>query len=707
MNKFIGFLFVLCSISTTQIFSQGANNMGTDFWTGYGYDVVMRVTDTKSHNYGLQLFIAAGNQAATVTIEMPGVNSIFFPVTYYIPADSIKIVTGFPVGDTTNVKNLSNQPDCRLYYTGISNRGIHIYSNNGAPIACWIYNYTTDNSAASSLLIPTNNWDSSYVVQTYGNSTTNIGIPNSFFYVIADSDSTQVTFIPSNKIIDSASSPILSGKGGGNIKYLKDTSYQVTLNKGQIFNALGYVDTTGVSIIGYGGIGVDLSGSKIKTNNSKKIAVFGGNGRCIINSSNCSSSAGSDALIQQMLPKSAWGLEYLTIPTKTMADNVYRIYVNDTNANVKLNNALLPKSSLINKTYYQFDSYIPNKIESNLPISVNQFITSSGCHNDSVGNNGEGDVEMISLSPVNQGITDATLYCTNFKNGQDSLGGSYINVIIKKSGINSFSIDGSATVDTGTNNFTGIYNKNSGQIPVTNAFSVHPQDSSYAYAILHVSFPATHHISSNIPFNSITYGVTNAESYGYNVGFNPPVNTTPVILERFVAELIPKNNLVNTVLLDWTTSSEINNSYFIIQYSTDCNSFTNIDTVKAIGSGANRYSFTDNKPTSGINYYRLQSIDKDGSSNYSNVVSINFGDKQSFSIIPNPAKDFATISFSKAVDKAIIEVYDITGKQVITKSLSGSSISCRLNTQSLKSGLYVIKVNTATGNYNDKLLINK
>jgi hypothetical protein len=74
--------------------------------------------------------------------------------------------------------------------------------------------------------------------------------------------------------------------------------------------------------------------------------------------------------------------------------------------------------------------------------------------------------------------------------------------------------------------------------------------------------------------------------------------------------------------------------------------------------------------------------------------------------MPNPARDFATINFSKAVDKATIAVYDITGKQVIKQSLSATN-SYKINTQSLKSGLYVIKVNTATSSYNEKLLISK
>ena len=161
------------------------------------------------------------------------------------------------------------------------------------------------------------------------------------------------------------------------------------------------------------------------------------------------------------------------------------------------------------------------------------------------------------------------------------------------------------------------------------------------------------------------------------------------------------------ITVNWQSALELNTANFIIQHSTNGISFTDIGTVKAIGGGANSYGFTDNNPANGINYYRLQSIDKDGSSSYSKVVSVNFGNNQSFSIVPNPAKDFATISFNKAVDKATIAVYDITGKQVIKQSLNGSANNYKLNTQSLKSGLYVIKVNTATGNYNEKLLINK
>lgn len=199
-----------------------------------------------------------------------------------------------------------------------------------------------------------------------------------------------------------------------------------------------------------------------------------------------------------------------------------------------------------------------------------------------------------------------------------------------------------------------------------------------------------HQLFSSSPLNE-------AWDYFYLNGGSLPLN---------IVSLTAEIRNEGSVSLNWHTSTEQNTSFFIVQHSTDGKSFKEICRVNAIGSGANSYKFTDYTTTIGTNYYRLQSVDKDGSSSYSKVVSVNFGGKQAFSIIPNPARDFATISFSKTVDKATIAVYDITGKAVITQSVSGTN-AYKLNTQTLTNGVYVIKVNTTTGSYNEKLLINK
>ena len=133
--------------------------------------------------------------------------------------------------------------------------------------------------------------------------------------------------------------------------------------------------------------------------------------------------------------------------------------------------------------------------------------------------------------------------------------------------------------------------------------------------------------------------------------------TLPVTLASITAAQENKD-----VAINWKTANEINTSHFNVERSTDGSSFTEIGAVKAVGSGGNSYEFMDNKPANGINYYRLQSVDKDGSFAYSKVVSVNVGRKQSFSIVPNPARDFATISFGKTVECASVAVYDMTGE---------------------------------------------
>jgi hypothetical protein len=278
--------------------------------------------------------------------------------------------------------------------------------------------------------------------------------------------------------------------------------------------------------------GLDLSGTTVKSNDcSKKIAVFGGNGRVLVNTASSNVSSGSDNLIQQMFPKVAWGTKYLTVPTKSMEFNTYRIYVQDASTVVKVNGTLLLKTPAgtfpyaspswdATGLYYSIQTNQPSIIETDKPVTVAQFIISGGATTAANGNNGTGDPEMIILSPVQQSINKATVYSSNFKNGGS--GGHYINVIIKNEGVASFKLDPvtnpTNVADTGSSSYTGTVYGSAGSIAMANAFKVHPRDPAYSYAKFKVSGGATHNISSTFPFNAIAYGMVQGESYGYNAG---------------------------------------------------------------------------------------------------------------------------------------------------------------------------------------------
>ena len=505
------------------------SNMGTDFWTGFGCEENMKTATTQfdtvtglAKGAHFSLYIATGNQSANVVVEMPGIpNAISFPRMVTIPANSVTEVGGFPIGDGT-YNNATGAADARLYTTGLSSRGIHVYSSNGVPIACWLYDWATNNSAAGAMMFPTNTWNSAYSVQAYGGTTSNTGVPSSYFFVIANDDNTVLTITPTADIIDSASSYIAAKTtGGGTILHPKGTPFTVTLaHKGDVYNAMGLVDATS-------GIGYDLTGTKIATDCSKRIGVFAGNSRTLINTTACNgNSSGSDNLIQQMFPKVAWGTKYLTVPTKNMEFNTFRVSVEDASTVVKVNGfPILPSKYPVlgaswNATgsFYEFASNQPLSITGDKPLSVTQFIMpGSSCGGASVGNSGTGDPEMILLSPVQQAIKSATVYCPGFKDGTS--GGTYINVLIPSSGVSSFTIDGkniTSTVDTGSSSYGTAYGASN--CLMSKAFVTHKGDTSYRYAMFRVSYPATHTMSSNVPFNAIAYGTSKGESWGFNAG---------------------------------------------------------------------------------------------------------------------------------------------------------------------------------------------
>ena len=162
------------------------------------------------------------------------------------------------------------------------------------------------------------------------------------------------------------------------------------------------------------------------------------------------------------------------------------------------------------------------------------------------------------------------------------------------------------------------------------------------------------------------------------------------------------------VVLKWQTSTELNTNHFVIQRSNDGINFTDLSSVKAMGSGSNNYQFIDLSPVKGNNYYRLQSVDKDGSFSYSKVVSVNMPSKEGFTLVPNPAVSNTTLRFSGLINSASISVYNTAGQKVYTDKFSGSSSSSYiLPTSKLSAGTYIVNVITKEGKYSDRLVITK
>lgn len=164
----------------------------------------------------------------------------------------------------------------------------------------------------------------------------------------------------------------------------------------------------------------------------------------------------------------------------------------------------------------------------------------------------------------------------------------------------------------------------------------------------------------------------------------------PVSLLRFDAII---NN--KSVLLQWTTTQELNNHHYNIEKSTDGIVFTPLAQIPAAINGqlANTYLYTDSAPADGFNFYRLIQTDKDGNTSYLEVKKVLFRQHLPFAmqVVNKGTSNAETIINSKQSTQAVLRVLDANGRQQLQQPLTLNSGSNRLSFH-LPKGLYCFEL---------------
>jgi hypothetical protein len=162
----------------------------------------------------------------------------------------------------------------------------------------------------------------------------------------------------------------------------------------------------------------------------------------------------------------------------------------------------------------------------------------------------------------------------------------------------------------------------------------------------------------------------------------------PLNLLSFTGRKLGEKNQLN-----WKTDNEQNTSHFELQRSSNGRDFMPIGNSTAFNTpGQHNYSFTDNLPLDGINFYRLKQIDLDGKSQLSQVVRIS-RDKPGaqLRIWPNPATDLLMMEYGGSGTQVMIRVFDSRGALVKNQS-SQSTGTLSINVQSLAKGMYWVEL---------------
>lgn len=209
------------------------------------------------------------------------------------------------------------------------------------------------------------------------------------------------------------------------------------------------------------------------------------------------------------------------------------------------------------------------------------------------------------------------------------------------------------------------------------------------------------------PLNDTTIslpGLSSITNYDYaveargsvgNSGYTPTQSFTTlgVILPINGIELSAKRNEAN-VIVNWSTQSEQNSSYFEIERSYNGIDFIKVGKMMAFGNSNSirNYEFMDVNTSKFQIYYRIKMIDVDGNFKNSPIAKVAkiAGNSQPTLLYPNPATTYLNIDINDntANNKYYYEVYDVIGKRAMAKSLIGNSI----NISSLNTGVYFIKL---------------
>jgi hypothetical protein len=173
------------------------------------------------------------------------------------------------------------------------------------------------------------------------------------------------------------------------------------------------------------------------------------------------------------------------------------------------------------------------------------------------------------------------------------------------------------------------------------------------------------------------------------------LNLTSPLPVKLVLFEATKNN--QTGLLTWQTATEENSDRFEIERSTDGASFTAFGQVKAAGNSTQPidYTFTDQNPAPGINYYRLKEVDHDGSFHYSTIRTLLFDEAHNHAglqVSPNPASNGALyINLADQANESVtLSLCDMTGRCVLSRVIhtySGNN-NVILDINTLPSGVY-------------------
>ena len=448
------FLFLLLQSASL---AQDVSTQGKEFWVSFmfnGYE------DGNQHQlYSIQLTISAKHDCNCTVSN---------PVTGWTTNEPIT------AGQTKDI----SIPKAEAYHPSgnsetVSNYGIKVEATDTISV----YNASiATNSFDASYVLPIQSLGSDYIIQsgpqsiTPGGSSHQYQNETSAILIVATQDNTIVEITPSVRTLGNRPA---------------DQTYTIELDAGQTYQVRSNRNTNQNSQR-------DLSGTRVKALDCKKIAVYNGNTLTRMPIDN-NQSEGFDHIFEQAMPLKSWGKEFVVTQSKSRHQDIVKI-TSSADGNTIMKNgihaATLNEGESYSFSLHNYDGSC--YIETTKPSAVYLYNTSS--YDDS----SNGDPSMVWIAPIEQRIDEMTF--STFHHPQAAIDAHYVNIIVKTEDISHVYFDGTAIE-------SGLFQPVNG-------------NADYSYAQYNIENHGTHSLLCENGFNAHVYGFGERRGYAYLVGSN-------------------------------------------------------------------------------------------------------------------------------------------------------------------------------------------
>ncbi len=173
----------------------------------------------------------------------------------------------------------------------------------------------------------------------------------------------------------------------------------------------------------------------------------------------------------------------------------------------------------------------------------------------------------------------------------------------------------------------------------------------------------------------------------------------PIRLISFEAQLDG-----NKVMLHWATLMELNTDFYTVERTQDFNDLQPLAPVAAAGESNVRldYSLIDEAPPRGLTYYRLKSVDRDGTFSYSEWVSVKIEGEDTYQVYPNPAHEILKIRMHETSTNKKVSLFSLDGKSHFT---GWAHEAIDIPVENLPRGLYILYIQNQNTNKSLKIVL--